>query len=64
MPGWAGSSVPPPHGLTNEARFVSEEAEQYQTWTYTWRAEHATGHLLYARFWYLLLKDSGLVSGK
>ena len=25
-------------------------------------AEHATGHLLYARFWYLFLKDLGLVS--
>ncbi|GAB3308958.1 leucine--tRNA ligase [Hymenobacter humi] len=67
MPGWAGSSwyylryMDP----TNEARFVSEEAEQY--WgtvdLYMGGAEHATGHLLYARFWYLFLKDMGLVSG-
>ncbi|MDB5235030.1 MAG: leucine--tRNA ligase, partial [Hymenobacter sp.] len=67
MPGWAGSSwyylryMDP----TNEARFVSEEAEQY--WgnvdLYMGGAEHATGHLLYARFWYLFLKDLGLVSG-
>lgn len=67
MPGWAGSSwyylryMDP----TNEARFVSEEAEQY--WgtvdLYMGGAEHATGHLLYSRFWYLFLKDLGLVSG-
>ncbi|ALW86258.1 leucine--tRNA ligase [Hymenobacter sedentarius] len=67
MPGWAGSSwyylryMDP----TNEARFVGEEAEQY--WgtvdLYMGGAEHATGHLLYARFWYLFLKDLGLVSG-
>jgi leucyl-tRNA synthetase len=66
MPGWAGSSwyylrYMDPH---NETRFVSEEAEQY--WgnvdLYMGGAEHATGHLLYARFWYLFLKDLGLVS--
>ena len=66
MPGWAGSSwyylryMDP----TNEARFVSEEAEHY--WgsvdLYMGGAEHATGHLLYARFWYLFLKDLGFVS--
>jgi leucyl-tRNA synthetase len=66
MPGWAGSSwyylryMDP----TNKTRFVSEEAEQY--WgsvdLYMGGAEHATGHLLYARFWYLFLKDLGLVS--
>ncbi|MBF9239608.1 leucine--tRNA ligase [Hymenobacter sp. BT683] len=66
MPGWAGSSwyylryMDP----TNEARFVGEEAEKY--WgnvdLYMGGAEHATGHLLYARFWYLFLKDLGLVS--
>ncbi len=67
MPGWAGSSwyylrYMDPH---NEERFVSEEAEQYwQTVDlYMGGAEHATGHLLYARFWYLFLKDLGLVSG-
>src|SRR6476661_6067053 len=67
MPSWAGSSwyylryMSP----TNEARFVSEEAEQY--WgtvdLYMGGAEHATGHLLYARFWYLFLKDLDLVTG-
>ncbi|MBF9140061.1 leucine--tRNA ligase [Hymenobacter properus] len=65
MPGWAGSSwyylrYMDPH---NDARFVGEEAEKY--WgnvdLYMGGAEHATGHLLYARFWYLFLKDLGLV---
>ena len=66
MPGWAGSSwyylrYMDPH---NDARFVGEAAEEY--WgsvdLYMGGAEHATGHLLYARFWYLFLKDLGLVS--
>jgi leucyl-tRNA synthetase len=65
MPGWAGSSwyylrYMDPH---NADRFVSEEAEQYwgQVDLYMGGAEHATGHLLYSRFWYLFLKDLGLV---
>ena len=66
MPGWAGSSwyylrYMDPH---NDARFVGAEAEQYwgKVDLYMGGAEHATGHLLYARFWYLFLKDLGLVS--
>ncbi|QDA61874.1 leucine--tRNA ligase [Hymenobacter jejuensis] len=67
MPGWAGSSwyylrYMDPH---NNERFVGQEAEQY--WgnvdLYMGGAEHATGHLLYSRFWYLFLKDLGIVSG-
>ncbi|UOG72856.1 leucine--tRNA ligase [Hymenobacter tibetensis] len=66
MPGWAGSSwyylrYMDPH---NAERFVGEEAEKY--WQnvdlYLGGAEHATGHLLYSRFWHLFLKDLGLVS--
>jgi len=66
MPGWAGSSwyylrYMDPH---NADRFVGEEAEQY--WQnvdlYLGGAEHATGHLLYSRFWHLFLKDLGLVT--
>ena len=68
MPGWAGSSwyylryMDP----TNESRFVGEEAEKYwgEVDFYLGGAEHATGHLLYSRFWYLFLKDVGLVSGQ
>ncbi|MGI4832427.1 MAG: leucine--tRNA ligase [Janthinobacterium lividum] len=65
MPGWAGSSwyylrYMDPH---NAARFVGEAAEEYwgQVDLYMGGAEHATGHLLYSRFWYLFLKDLGLV---
>ncbi|GAA4009121.1 leucine--tRNA ligase [Hymenobacter fastidiosus] len=66
MPGWAGSSwyylrYMDPH---NAERFVGEEAERY--WQnvdlYLGGAEHATGHLLYSRFWHLFLKDLGLVT--
>ncbi|UYZ63985.1 leucine--tRNA ligase [Hymenobacter weizhouensis] len=66
MPGWAGSSwyylrYMDPH---NTERFVGEEAEKY--WQnvdlYLGGAEHATGHLLYSRFWHLFLKDLGLVT--
>jgi leucyl-tRNA synthetase len=66
MPGWAGSSwyflryMDP----NNDQAFVSKEAEQY--WQnvdlYVGGAEHATGHLLYARFWQKFLFDLGLVS--
>jgi len=66
MPGWAGSSwyylryMDP----TNKGSFVGKEAEAY--WhnvdLYMGGAEHATGHLLYSRFWYLFLKDLGLVT--
>ncbi|MFD1467066.1 leucine--tRNA ligase [Hymenobacter caeli] len=67
MPGWAGSSwyylryMDP----DNADRFVGAEAEKYwgQVDLYMGGAEHATGHLLYSRFWYLFLKDLGLVTG-
>ena len=66
MPGWAGSSwylfrYMDPH---NEERFVSPEAQQY--WEnvdlYIGGSEHATGHLLYSRFWTKLLKDRGFLT--
>ncbi|MFN8343644.1 MAG: class I tRNA ligase family protein [Spirosomataceae bacterium] len=65
MPGWAGSSwywyrYMDPHN--NEA-FASKEAIDY--WQridfYLGGSEHATGHLLYSRFWNKFLKDLGLV---
>lgn len=65
MPGYAGSSwyylryMDP----TNEEAFVSTEAHQY--WQdvdfYIGGTEHAVGHLLYARFWYKFLVDSGFL---
>ncbi|MFT4738155.1 MAG: leucyl-tRNA synthetase, partial [Paraglaciecola sp.] len=61
MPGWAGSSwyffryMDP----TNEKAFASPEALRY--WKsvdlYTGGSEHATGHLLYSRFWTKFLYD-------
>lgn len=65
MPGWAGSSwyflrYMDPH---NSKAFASKEALDY--WRnvdlYIGGSEHATGHLLYARFWNLFLYDLGLV---
>lgn len=66
MPGWAGSSW---YWLRymdahNEEEFVSEEAQNY--WQnvdlYIGGSEHATGHLLYSRFWNKFLKDRGFVN--
>ncbi|MDB5257980.1 MAG: leuS [Chitinophagaceae bacterium] len=65
MPGWAGSSwyflryMDP----KNTQRLVSKEAEQYwgQVDLYIGGSEHATGHLLYSRFWNKFLKDTGYV---
>jgi leucyl-tRNA synthetase len=66
MPGWAGSSwyylrYMDPH---NEAEPFSNVAEQYwkQVDLYIGGSEHATGHLLYSRFWHKFLRDLGLVS--
>ncbi len=63
MPGWAGSSwyfnryMDP----TNEEQFVSKEALNYwqEVDLYIGGSEHATGHLLYARFWQKFLFDKG-----
>jgi leucyl-tRNA synthetase len=65
MPGWAGSSwyflrYMDAH---NDKEFVSKEAANY--WQnvdlYIGGAEHATGHLLYVRFWTKFLYDLGLI---
>lgn len=66
MPGWAGSSW---YWLRymdahNNDEFVSDEAQNY--WQnvdlYIGGSEHATGHLLYSRFWNKFLKDRGFVN--
>ncbi|SIP94964.1 leucine--tRNA ligase [Maribacter ulvicola] len=65
MPGWAGSSqyfnrYMDPH---NSDEIFSENAINY--WQdvdlYIGGSEHATGHLLYARFWQKFMFDKGLV---
>jgi leucyl-tRNA synthetase len=66
MPGWAGSSwyflryMDP----KNEQEFVNREKADYwnQVDLYMGGAEHATGHLLYARFWTKFLYDRGFIS--
>ena len=65
MPGWAGSSwyflryMDP----TNDGEFVAKDKVNY--WQnvdlYIGGAEHATGHLLYARFWTKFLYDLGYI---
>ncbi len=65
MPGWAGSSWYWYRYMDaqNEQEFASQEAINY--WKavdlYMGGSEHATGHLLYSRFWNKFLKDLGLV---
>lgn len=65
MPGWAGSSwyflrYMDPH---NANEFVAKEKVEY--WKnvdlYIGGSEHATGHLLYARFWTKFLYDMGYI---
>jgi len=66
MPGWAGSSwyflryMDP----QNDSEFVSKEKADY--WQnvdlYIGGSEHATGHLLYSRFWTKFLHDMGYIS--
>lgn len=66
MPGWAGSSwyffryMDP----KNTQEFVNKEIQSY--WEsvdlYIGGSEHATGHLLYSRFWTKFLYDRGYVN--
>ena len=65
MPGFAGSSAyylryMDPH---NDQALVSKEANNYweQVDLYVGGTEHATGHLIYSRFWNKFLFDLGLV---
>ena len=66
MPGWAGSSWYWYRYMDalNTDRFASKEAVSY--WKdvdlYIGGSEHATGHLLYSRFWNKFLKDLGYVN--
>ncbi len=66
MPGWAGSSwyflrYMDPHD--NET-FCQKEVSDYwgQVDLYIGGSEHATGHLLYSRFWNMFLKDRGFIN--
>lgn len=65
MPGWAGSSwyylryMDP----QNDSELFSKEAVEYwnQVDLYLGGSEHATGHLLYVRFWAKFLNDLGTI---
>ncbi|MBE0661521.1 MAG: leucine--tRNA ligase [Bacteroidales bacterium] len=65
MPGFAGSSAYYLRYMDpqNDEEYFSKEANEY--WEnvnlYIGGAEHATGHLIYARFWNKFLFDLGLV---
>ncbi len=65
MPGFAGSSAYYLRYMDprNDKALVSREADEY--WRnvdlYVGGAEHATGHLIYSRFWNKFLYDLGLV---
>ncbi len=65
MPGWAGSSwyFNRYMDAANTDEFVSKEAANYwkEVDLYIGGSEHATGHLLYARFWQKFLFDRALV---
>jgi len=66
MPGWAGSSwyflryMDPNNGEV----FANKELSDYwgQVDLYIGGSEHATGHLLYSRFWNMFLKDRGYIT--
>ena len=65
MPGWAGSSwyFLRYMDANNDKEFISKQAAEY--WQnvdlYIGGAEHATGHLLYVRFWTKFLYDLDLI---
>ena len=65
MPGWAGSSwyFNRYMDANNATEFASKEALDYwkEVDLYIGGSEHATGHLLYARFWQKFLFDKGVV---
>lgn len=68
MPGWAGSSwywfryMDP----NNEKEFCNKDILKYwkEVDLYIGGSEHATGHLLYSRFWCKALKDLGYVESE
>lgn len=68
MPGWAGSSWYDLRYMDahNRENFAAQESLDY--WQdvdlYIGGSEHATGHLLYTRFWHKFLKDKGFLQSE
>ena len=65
MPGWAGSSWYFLRYMDSENKNAIASKSAIEYWQnvdmYVGGTEHATGHLLYARFWHKFLKDIGVV---
>jgi leucyl-tRNA synthetase len=65
MPGWAGSSWYFLRYMDPKNKRALADRKALNYWKdvdmYVGGAEHATGHLLYARFWHKFLKDIGVV---
>ena len=69
MPQWAGSSwYHLAYIAKSDAKFQVPSSKLYDEWLpvdlYVGGAEHATRHLLYARFWHKFLYDIGVVGTK
>jgi leucyl-tRNA synthetase len=66
MPGWAGSSWYWFRYMDAHNKEVFADKKSISYWKevdlYIGGSEHATGHLLYSRFWNKFLKDLGLVT--
>lgn len=66
MPGWAGSSWYFLRYMDsqNDGEFCAKDLSDYwgQVDLYIGGSEHATGHLLYSRFWNMFLKDRGWIN--
>ncbi len=66
MPGWAGSSwyFLRYMDANNDKEFASKKLSDYwkEIDLYIGGSEHATGHLLYVRFWTKALKDLGYIN--
>lgn len=66
MPGWAGSSwyFLRYMDAKNSGQMVSQQLAEYwkEVDLYIGGSEHATGHLLYVRFWTKFLKDLGYIA--
>lgn len=66
MPQWAGSCWYPLRFMDPKNEDALVDPSKEKAWgavdLYVGGAEHATLHLLYARFWYLALHDLGIIS--
>lgn len=66
MPGWAGSSWYFLRYMDAQNTTAFADADKLKYWQnvdlYIGGSEHATGHLLYVRFWTKFLKDRGFIA--